>query len=74
MKFSARAGAAIASVMSYRAFLKRFDSELHRLEENLGAIAVDLTADDLQQIDSAASKLHLEGARLPEYALNMTGL
>lgn len=49
-------------------------TKLNRLEENLGAIAVELTADDLQQIDSAASKLHLEGARLPEYALNMTGL
>ena len=49
-------------------------TKLHRLEENLGAIAVELTSDDLQQIDSAASKLHLEGARLPEYALNMTGL
>lgn len=49
-------------------------TKLHRLEENLGALAVELTADDLQQIDSAASKLHLEGARLPEYALNMTGL
>lgn len=49
-------------------------TKLHRLEENLGAITVELTTDDLQQIDSAASKLHLEGARLPEYALNMTGL
>jgi len=49
-------------------------TKLHRLEENLGAIAVELTAKDLQQINSAASKLHLEGARLPEYALNMTGL
>jgi len=49
-------------------------TKLHRLEENLGAIAVELTANDLQQIDSAASKLHLEGARLPEYALKMTGL
>lgn len=49
-------------------------TKLHRLEENLGAIGVELTADDLQQIDSAASKLHMEGARLPEYALNMTGL
>lgn len=49
-------------------------TKLHRLEENLGAIAIELTANDLQQIDSAASKLHLEGARLPEYALNMTGL
>lgn len=49
-------------------------TKLHRLEENLGAITVELTTDDLQQINSAASKLHLEGARLPEYALNMTGL
>ncbi|UCV15479.1 aldo/keto reductase [Quatrionicoccus australiensis] len=49
-------------------------TKLHRLEENLGVITVELTTDDLQQIDSAASKLHLEGARLPEYALNMTGL
>ncbi len=46
----------------------------HCLEENLAAVAVDLTADDLQRIESAASTLHLEGARLPEYALNMTGL
>lgn len=49
-------------------------TKLHRLEENLGAIAIELTADDLQRIASAASKLHLEGARLPEYALKMTGL
>ncbi|MEZ0236671.1 MAG: aldo/keto reductase [Methylophilaceae bacterium] len=49
-------------------------TKLHRLEENLGAVAIELTADDLQRIASAASKLHLEGARLPEYALKMTGL
>jgi aryl-alcohol dehydrogenase-like predicted oxidoreductase len=45
-----------------------------RLEENLGAVEVDLTADDLRLIDKAASKLNLEGARLPEAALKMTGL
>jgi aryl-alcohol dehydrogenase-like predicted oxidoreductase len=49
-------------------------TKLHRLEENLGAVAVELTSDDLQRIESAAAKLHLEGARLPEYALKMTGL
>lgn len=49
-------------------------TKLHRLEENLGAIAVELTSAELQRIESAASTLHLEGARLPEYALNMTGL
>lgn len=49
-------------------------TKLHRLEENLGAVTVELTPDDLQRIESAASKLHLEGARLPDYALKMTGL
>lgn len=49
-------------------------TKLNRLGENLGAVAVELTSDDLQRIESAASKLHLEGARLPEYALKMTGL
>jgi len=45
-----------------------------RLQENLGAMAVDLTPADLQEIEVAASKIKLQGARLPESALNMTGL
>jgi aryl-alcohol dehydrogenase-like predicted oxidoreductase len=45
----------------------------HRLEENLGAVNVELTENDLKQIDDAASRLKLEGARLPEAALKMTG-
>jgi aryl-alcohol dehydrogenase-like predicted oxidoreductase len=45
-----------------------------RLEENLGAIAVELTPNELQEIEVAASKIKLQGARLPESALNMTGL
>jgi aryl-alcohol dehydrogenase-like predicted oxidoreductase len=49
-------------------------TKLHRLEENLGAVNVELTENDLKQIDEAASKLKLEGARLPEAALKMTGL
>jgi aryl-alcohol dehydrogenase-like predicted oxidoreductase len=46
----------------------------HRLEENVGAVAVELTAADLQEIDAAASKIQLLGARLPEASLSMTGL
>ena len=49
-------------------------TKLHRLEENLGAVAVELTAGDLGEIDAAASKITLQGARLPEGALKMTGL
>jgi len=49
-------------------------TKLHRLDENLGALAVDLTAGDLREIDEAASKITLQGARLPESALKMTGL
>jgi aryl-alcohol dehydrogenase-like predicted oxidoreductase len=48
-------------------------TKLHRLEENLGAVNVELTEYDLKQIDEASSKLKLEGARLPEAALKMTG-
>ena len=46
----------------------------HRLQENLGAVAVELTATDLQEINTTASKIPLQGARLPESALKMTGL
>ena len=49
-------------------------TKLHRLEENLGAAAVELTAADLAAIDSAAAKIELKGERLPEAALKMTGL
>jgi aryl-alcohol dehydrogenase-like predicted oxidoreductase len=48
-------------------------TKLHRLEENLGAVNVELSENDLKQIDEASSKLKLEGARLPEAALKMTG-
>ena len=48
-------------------------TKLHRLEENLGAVNVALAEPDLEQIDEASSKLKLEGARLPEAMLKMTG-
>ena len=48
-------------------------TKLNRLQENLGAVNVELTSSDLQQIDEASSRLKLEGARLPEAMLKMTG-
>lgn len=48
-------------------------TKLGRLEENIGAVAVQLTPDDLRDIDSAASKITLQGARYPEHLERMTG-
>ncbi len=48
-------------------------TKLHRLEENLGAVNVELTGADLKEIDETSSGLKLEGARLPESMLKMTG-
>ena len=49
-------------------------TKLHRLDENIGAIAVELTPDDLQDIDVAAAKITVQGARYPEKIEQMTGL
>jgi aryl-alcohol dehydrogenase-like predicted oxidoreductase len=48
-------------------------TKLHRLEENLGALNVQLTADDLREIEDASSKIQVEGARYPEHIEAMTG-
>jgi aryl-alcohol dehydrogenase-like predicted oxidoreductase len=48
-------------------------TKLHRLDENIGAVSVELTPDDLRQIDSAASKITVEGARYPENLERMSG-
>jgi aryl-alcohol dehydrogenase-like predicted oxidoreductase len=47
--------------------------KLSRLEENIGAVAVELTSDDLREIESAASKITVQGARYPEHLEQMTG-
>jgi aryl-alcohol dehydrogenase-like predicted oxidoreductase len=49
-------------------------TKLHRLEENIGAAAIELSEEDLQQIESAASKIPVQGARYPEHIEKMTGL
>ncbi|GCA52775.1 aldo/keto reductase [Sinorhizobium meliloti] len=48
-------------------------TKLHRLEENLGALDLELTADELTEIDAEASKVEVQGERLPEAVLKMTG-
>jgi aryl-alcohol dehydrogenase-like predicted oxidoreductase len=48
--------------------------KLERLEENIGAVAVELTPEDLCEIDSAASKITIQGARYPEELEKRTGL
>ena len=48
-------------------------TKLHRLEENIGAVAVELTPDDLRAIDSSASQIKVQGARYPEHLEQMTG-
>jgi aryl-alcohol dehydrogenase-like predicted oxidoreductase len=47
-------------------------TKLHRLEENLGAVNVSLTPNDLREIDEAASKIAVQGERLPEAVLKLT--
>jgi aryl-alcohol dehydrogenase-like predicted oxidoreductase len=47
--------------------------KLERLKENIGAVAVELKSDDLREIDSAASKITVQGARYPDHLEKMTG-
>jgi aryl-alcohol dehydrogenase-like predicted oxidoreductase len=48
-------------------------TKLHRLEENIGAAAVQLTPDDLRQIDNVSSKIPVQGARYPENLQKLVG-
>ena len=47
--------------------------KLERFEENIGAVNVELTPDDLREIESAASKITVQGARYPEELDKLTG-
>ena len=49
-------------------------TKLSRLDENIGAVALELTPADLREIDSAASKIPVQGDRYPEHLEKMTGL
>jgi aryl-alcohol dehydrogenase-like predicted oxidoreductase len=48
-------------------------TKLHRPEENLGAANIELTADDLAEIERAAAEIHVEGERYPEHLMKTTG-
>ena len=48
-------------------------TKLHRLEENIGAAAVELTREDLRQLETAASKISVRGARYPEELQKLVG-
>jgi aryl-alcohol dehydrogenase-like predicted oxidoreductase len=48
-------------------------TKLHRLDENIGAASIELTPEDLREIESAASKITVQGARYPEKLEQMTG-
>jgi aryl-alcohol dehydrogenase-like predicted oxidoreductase len=48
-------------------------TKLKRLEENIGAAEIELTADDLREIENAASQIEVQGARYPEHLEQMTG-
>jgi aryl-alcohol dehydrogenase-like predicted oxidoreductase len=49
-------------------------TKLDRLEENIGAVAVELSDEDLREIENAAAEIHVQGARYPERLEQMTGL
>ena len=48
-------------------------TKLHRLDENLGSAALELTSNDIQEIESAASKITVQGARYPEHLQRLVG-
>jgi aryl-alcohol dehydrogenase-like predicted oxidoreductase len=48
-------------------------TKLHRLEENIGAAAIELTPEDLREIEEAASQVKVQGARYPEHLERLTG-
>ena len=49
-------------------------TKLHRLEENIGAVDIEINSDDLSEIDRAASQIDVQGARYPEELERRTGL
>jgi aryl-alcohol dehydrogenase-like predicted oxidoreductase len=48
-------------------------TKLHRLEENIGAINVELSPEELRELETAASKIAVQGARYPEELQKMVG-
>jgi aryl-alcohol dehydrogenase-like predicted oxidoreductase len=74
-KHATRAQTAIAWLLAQKPWIVPIPgtTKLHRLDENLGATAVELTPDDLRDIDMAASGIALQGARYPEHLQQLVG-
>ena len=74
-KHASPAQVALAWLLAQRPWIAPIPgtTKLHRLEENLGAVDLELTKDDLAQINDEVSKVQVQGERLPEAALKMTG-
>jgi aryl-alcohol dehydrogenase-like predicted oxidoreductase len=68
-----RAQVAIAWLLAQRPWIVPIPgtTKLHRLEENIGAADIELTADDLRDIESAAARITVQGARYSESAQRM---
>jgi aryl-alcohol dehydrogenase-like predicted oxidoreductase len=49
------------------------NTKLHWIEENIGAVSVELAADDLREIEHGAAGIKIQGARLPQAALDIVG-
>ena len=66
---------ALAWLLDQRPFIVPIPgtTKIHRLEENLGSVNVELSADDLHAINDAATQIHIEGARYPEHLEARTG-
>ena len=75
-KFASPAQVALAWLLAQKPWIVPIPgtTKLPRLEENLGADKVELTANDLQEIRTAICAITVSGERLPEAALKMTGL
>jgi aryl-alcohol dehydrogenase-like predicted oxidoreductase len=48
-------------------------TKLHRLEENIGSVSIEFTADELREIDNASSEIKVEGERYPEHLQKLVG-
>jgi aryl-alcohol dehydrogenase-like predicted oxidoreductase len=74
-KSATRAQVALAWLLAQKPWIVPIPgtTKLHRLEENLGAASIELTGDDLQDIDRAASQIHVQGDRYPESLEQLTG-
>lgn len=68
-KRATRAQVAIAWLLAQKSWIVPIPgtTKLHRLEENLGAVSIKLTADDLREIEIALSHVPVQGARYPEH-------